>query len=46
MNKFHKLVNFNVDDIDYIKNELKGINGLLEALDVTLKNGITQASVA
>lgn len=30
-----------VDDIDYIKNELKGIQGLLEALDVTLDNGIT-----
>jgi len=24
------------DDIDYIKNEMKGINGLFEALDVTL----------
>jgi hypothetical protein len=30
-----------VDDIDYIKNELKGIQGLLEALDVTLEKGIT-----
>jgi hypothetical protein len=30
-----------VDEIDYLKNELKGINGLLEALDVTLDYGIT-----
>jgi len=35
-----------VDDIDYIKNELKGIGGLLEALDVTLDKGITKASIA
>jgi hypothetical protein len=35
-----------VDDIDYIKGELKGINGLLEALDVTLEKGITLESIA
>jgi hypothetical protein len=35
-----------VDDIDYIKCELKGIGGLQEALDVSLDKGITQASVA
>jgi hypothetical protein len=34
-----------VDDLDYLKNELKGMSGLLEALDVTLDNGITHASM-
>jgi magnesium-transporting ATPase (P-type) len=35
-----------VDDIDYIKGELKGINGLLESLDVTLEKGISLESIA
>ena len=33
------------DDIDYIKNEMKGINGLLESLDVTFEKCISLNSL-
>ena len=33
------------DDIDYIKNEMKGINGLLESLDVSFEKGISLNSL-
>jgi beta-lactamase class D len=34
-----------VEDIDYIKNDLKGIDSILEALDVSPDSGISATSL-